>query len=86
MRPRKLSVFVFALVLGAIIGGALGELIGIVLPVGVTRDFFCKSVAIGFSPHTWDLWFASLTLGFSFKLNIMSILGVLVLCYLLRWF
>jgi hypothetical protein len=86
MRPRKLSIFIFSLVAGAILGGALGEIIGLILPAGVAKDFFTKAIAIGFSPHTWDLWFASLTIGFSFKLNFVSILGVLVLSYLLRWF
>ena len=86
MRPRKLSVFVLSLIVGAILGGALGEIIALILPDGVAKDFFTKAISIGISPHTWDLWFASLTFGFSFKLNFTSILGVLVISYLLRWF
>jgi len=86
VRQRKLSLFILVLILGAVLGSVFGELIGAILPQGVAKDFFLRSIEIGFSPHTWDLKFTTLTIGFTLRLNVISILGILAVSYLLRWF
>jgi len=72
--------------IGALIGSALGELLGLLLPDGVVREFFLRSANPAFGPATLNLGLFTFTLGFSFKLNIVGIIGIFLSGYLLRWF
>jgi hypothetical protein len=84
---RKSLGFVFLiLIIGAIIGTALGELIAYLLPEGVVEQFFLKSATIGFDPFTVNLGIISFTLGFKFILNVIGIVGIAVAAYMLRWY
>jgi len=67
------------------IGTVLGEVIGIIVPAGVVQDFFLKSVRASIGPATLDIILFTLTLGFSFKLNITGVIGILIAAYALRW-
>ena len=80
---RNLVLFIF---LGAIIGSALGELIGLLIPEGVVKEFFIRSATIGFDPVTINLGFISFTLGFKFILNVIGVVGIAFAAYLLRWY
>jgi hypothetical protein len=84
---RKSLGFVFLiLIIGAIIGTALGELIAYLLPEGVVEQFFLKSATIGFEPFTVNLGIISFTLGFKFILNVIGIVGIAFAAYMLRWY
>jgi len=74
------------LILGAIIGSALGNLIALLLPDGVVKQFFIRSATIGFDPLTVNLGFFSFTFGFKFVLNVIGIVGIAFTAYLLRWY
>ena len=84
----KFSVgwFVFAISLGAFIGSALGEAIGVVLPGGVVQDFFLRSASFGISPATLNLALFTLTFGFTFKLNVIGVIGIFLATYIFRWY
>ncbi len=86
MRKRPLAILIVFLVLGAIIGSALGNLIALLLPDGVVKQFFIRSASIGFEPFTLNLGFLSFTLGFKFILNVIGIVGIAFAAYLLRWY
>ena len=86
MRKRSFSFYVLILFLGAIIGTALGELVGFVLPNGVVEQFFLRSALFGFEPFTVNLGVFTFTLGFTAKLNIIGIIGVAFAAYILRWY
>jgi hypothetical protein len=74
------------LVLGILIGTAVGEGIALLLPDGVVKDFFLRAVTASVGPATVNLVAFSFTIGFSLKLNIMAVLGVIFATYLYRWY
>ncbi len=85
MKRRELTFIIVALLLGAIIGGFLGELIGSYLPPGAAKTLFSRSVTIGFETTRVELYAISLTFGISFKINFMSALMVLLVIVYFRW-
>jgi hypothetical protein len=85
MRKKSLAFVVLILVTGALIGSALGEIIAYVIPDGVVKDFFLKSVSASLGPGTLDIIILTITLGFSIKLNIIGVFGIFIAAYILRW-
>ncbi len=86
LRKRGAGFILLALLGGVLLGSALGQLLGVLLPAGVVRDFFIRAATPGLTqPVTVDLLVMTLTLGFTFKLNIVALLGVVLMAYLLRW-
>ncbi len=86
MRKRSLGILILFLLLGAIIGSALGKIIAFILPDGVVKQFFMRSATIGFDPVTINLGFISFTVGFEFILNVIGVVGIAFAAYLLRWY
>lgn len=85
MKGRELTFIIVALLLGAILGGFVGELIGSFLPEGAAKTLFTKSVSIGFETTRVQLYSLSFTLGLMFKINFMSVLVVLLVIIYFRW-
>jgi len=85
-RKKSLWYLFLILFLGALIGSALGEVIGLVLPAGVVREFFLRSAVGGIAPTTLNASLFTVTLGFSFKLNVIGIIGVAIAAYVVRWY
>jgi uncharacterized membrane protein len=85
MRKKSLGFVILIIILGALIGSALGEVIAYVIPGGVVQDFFLKSVSASLGPGTLDIIILTLTLGFSVKLNIIGVFGIFIAAYILRW-
>lgn len=77
-------MLVIVLVVGALLGSFLGEFIAIVLPAGAIRDLFVKDLSAGLMPSTFDLRIVQLTFGFMLKLNIMSLVGVVISAFIFR--
>jgi hypothetical protein len=87
--PRRRSLAVVALImfLGIVVGTAVGEAVGLLMPEGkVVRDVFVNSTDFHVGPLHIDLVVFSFTLGFSLKVNLMSAVGVFVMALVLRWF
>ena len=85
-RQKSAGILIVMIVLGMIVGTAVGEGIGLILPDGVVKNFFLRSVTASVGPATVDLVAFSFTLGFSLKVNIMAVLGVVFATYLFRWY
>ncbi len=85
MRKKSTAFIIFIIIIGALIGTAIGEVIGILVPQGVVQDFFLKSASASIGPGTLDIILLTITLGFSFKLNVMGVIGILIAAYALRW-
>ena len=85
-RKKSLGFIVLVLVLGAFIGSALGEVIGLILPDGVVNDFFTRAVIGGLGPTTLNLLIITFTIGFTFKLNLIGVVGIFIAAYLVRWY
>ncbi len=85
MRKKSLAFIAIVIFFGAVIGTGLGELLSLIIPEGVVKDFFLKSVTASIGPATLDILLMTFTIGFSFKINIMGIIGILIMAYFLRW-
>jgi hypothetical protein len=85
MRKKSAVFVVFIIIIGALMGTAIGEVIGILVPQGVVQDFFLKSATASLGPGTLDIILFTITLGFSVKLNVVGVIGILIAAYALRW-
>ena len=83
---RKTGIIVLVVVLGALVGSAFGTLLGRVLPTSPVKSFFLYSVDVGFRPIHIDIAVLTFDLGIMLRLNIISVVGVLLTAYILRWF
>ena len=98
-RNRNFAWTVFFVVLGLILGGVLGESLGYLLgKIGEMsgggadnpiRNFFVKALEIdlGYNDGGWalDLYLFKVRLGFGFKFNVVSLVGMGVALYMLKW-
>lgn len=85
MKKRELTFIIVALLLGAILGGFVGELVGSFLPPGAAKTLFTKSLKVGFETTRVEFYSISFTIGIMFKINFMSVLGVLLIIMYFRW-
>lgn len=88
MRNRRpLGLVAIILLLGAVMGTLLGDLIGMVLPDGsIVEEFFTKTGPLGFDPTTINTGLFTFTIGFTLRINVIGIVGVVIAIYLLRWY
>jgi len=86
MRRKSLGYVLVVVILGALIGSALGEVLAMLLPHGVVKEFFLRSANFSVGPAVLDLILFTVTLGFSLKLNVIGVLGIVMAAYILRWF
>jgi len=71
--------------LGVILGSVIGEVIGLVLPEGnVIKQLFTSGKEFIVGPFYCDLIVFTFTIGFSLKVNLISILGIVAVALLLR--
>ena len=85
-KNRNLGLVFLIIFTGAMIGTAFSNFIGLILPVGVVKDFFLLSKPLGWNPFTLNLQIFTITTGFTMDISIISILGMLVAWYFLRYF
>ena len=72
----------FFLLGGGLFGGLLGEILLFFSPTGFMKEAFVKSYQLGFvTPITLDLFLVTFTVGFSMRVNLMILLGVLLGLY-----
>lgn len=86
MAKKPTSHIILVIVLGAIFGSLLGELIALVLPKGVVQDFFIKSTGFAIGPAPVEIGLIGFTFGFHITLNIVGLLGIGIALYFLRWY
>ena len=85
MRRRELTFIITALILGAVIGGLIGDVVATFLPPGAAKTVFSKSIQIGFSPARVQFYAITFTLGLMLKINFISVLVVLLVIVYFRW-
>ncbi|MCB2292513.1 DUF4321 domain-containing protein [Clostridium algoriphilum] len=79
---KKSSYFIFFILLGAISGSFIGELLGDNMNA---LEFLKSTYTIGMSnPMLIDLKVLSITFGINFNINIMSIIGIILSIILYR--
>lgn len=85
MKRRELTFIITGLILGASLGGLMGDVVGTFLPEGVAKTAFTKSIEIGFGPTHVDFYSIAVTFGLMVKINLMSVLVVLLVLIYFRW-
>ena len=86
---RSISFIFLVLLFGVIAGSILSQFIGAVFPEGVVKDFFLTSNSIGWgiNPNNWiDLFVIRIKTGFFVDISVVSILGMGISWYFLRYF
>ncbi len=85
MRKSPWLLFIF-IALGGLLGGILGEVLRAIAPQGSTiQNIFVAAFTPGINPPlTLDLILVKLTLGFSIKVNLLTILGIFLGIYLYK--
>ena len=86
---KNLQFIFYVLLLGMLIGTMISLMISFFLPDGVVRNFFLLSKSIGFgaTENNWiDFGFIRFKLGVFFDISIVSVIGLVVSWYLLRYF
>ena len=67
------------LLVSAVIGSALGEIIGLLLPVdSFARQFFTVMTTPSFGPAEFNLILVKITFGVALHLNLMALLGMIM--------
>jgi hypothetical protein len=64
-------------IIGALIGTVVGELLAAYLPAGAVKNFFLKSITFGLQPATLELQIITFTIGFIIKVNVLTVVGVI---------
>ncbi len=73
--------------LGVVLGSVVGELIGLLLPDdNVIRELFVSGKVLRVGPLHLDLIVLTFTIEFSLKVNLVSVLGIIVVAFLLRMY
>ena len=84
---RRIGLVALVFFLGVIVGSVVGELIGLMLPEGnVMRELFVSGKEFKVGPLNLDLIVFTLTFGFSLKVNLISVLGIVLVALLLRMY
>lgn len=77
-----LLLFIF---IGGLLGGVLGEILRVLTPPGTVQNIFARAIMPGLDPPlTVDLVMLKFTIGFLFKLNLLTVLGMFLGLYLYK--
>ncbi|MGB8658619.1 MAG: hypothetical protein WCE90_12685 [Candidatus Zixiibacteriota bacterium] len=85
MKGREITFLLVSLILAAVAGGLIGDIIGSFLPEGAVKTLFQKSLTIGFKPLSVELFAISFTIGLLVKINFVSILFLILVVIYFRW-
>ena len=82
---KSYGTLVLYVVIGAILGGFLGELLSGVDALSSLMPYLKNPYpVINVVPSVIDIYVISLTVGFSFSPNLMSIIGVVIAVWIFR--
>jgi len=84
-KNRSLIMVIGVLVLGAILGSLVGEVLKMAVPDGVVKEVFLTSVDLTVGPGVLDMIVFSVTIGFKLSINLVAILGMVGAYYVLRF-
>ena len=69
---------IIVLVVGSVIGMFIGKLCNIWFPAGHLHNLMTTAINTGLKPSTLDLSIIEFTIGFMFKFNVPSLLGIFI--------
>ena len=78
-------LLIFFVIVGGLFGGLIAEVLRAVAPTGPISTLFLENLPIGITtPFTMDLYLVTLTFGAALKINLLSVIGVLMGVYIYR--
>lgn len=78
-------MFIFFILTGGLLGGVLGEILKAFSSEGVIRGLFLTGFNPGINPpFTLDLHLFSITLGFTIRVNLLTLLGMILGIYIYK--
>jgi hypothetical protein len=84
-KPDSVAVLFVILILGALIGSVIGEVIAALAPGGYLEAVFSRGINPGISPPAvLDLKVLTLTLGATLRINLASVLGIVLAVVIYR--
>ena len=84
---RRIGLVALVFFLGVILGSVVGELIGLILPEGnLIRELFVSGKEFQVGPFYSDLIVFYFTVGFTLKVNLISVLGIILVAFLLKMY
>lgn len=82
---RGIGIVLVALVAGLVIGSLLGDLLGQLVSSSWLRDLLTRGPTVGITPPaTLDLRLVSITLGATFKVNVVGVIGIVAALLIVR--
>ena len=88
-QKRNLAYIFLVLFIGAILGSIISQMISMVVPPGVVKDFFLTSHSIGWGSQSenWiELFVIRFKTGLFIDISVVSLLGMAISWYFLRYF
>ena len=89
MQKKNLVFILLVLFMGCILGAAFSMFVSSIIPDGVVKDFFILSQSFGFGQNA-NNWLIlgpfRFKIGLFFDVSILSILGIFISWYILRYF
>ncbi len=93
MAKRSIALITITLFVGAMAGTLTGELLGLILPEGVVKDFFLTGVSFNLGGLigndsgviVLDMIMFTIQFGLAIKMNFTSIIGLAGAYYFLRY-
>ena len=87
LAKRRIGMIALVFFLGVVLGSVVGEVIGLLLSEGnVIRELFVSGKEFRVGPAHLDLIVFTFTIGFTLKVNLVSVLGIIVVAFLLRMY
>lgn len=85
MISKSYGTLILYVVIGAILGGLLGELLSSVDALSSLMPYLKNTYPVlNVSPSVIDIYVIKLTIGFAFSPNIMSIIGVVMAVWIFK--
>ncbi len=81
---KHTALFITFIIFGALLGSVMGEILGTFVSQGLMHTILSKGVFIGFEPGSLNLQVIIITVGFMFRFNLLSALGVALGIYAFR--
>lgn len=79
------AVLFVVMLFGALIGSVLGEILALLSPEGLMEKIFTRSISFGLDPPgRLDLRVFSVALGFTFKMNLLSLVGIFLAAFVYK--
>ena len=86
MIHKKFWTFIAAIIAGILSGSLVSELLKMILPTGVVKNFLTYSVNFGVQPpFTINLAVVKFSFGFTISFTVMSLLFLILVVYYFKW-